>query len=140
MQERTFRRSTMHDRLVGGTGGLICLQQPSALRSCGQNELLAHKVVTTPRRPNYFQLPSLNLSKRAMPDGDKPSTHADEINRKTGSQTARDVRKIAMARDSIVNSLRARMVHSSSHSEQGTDAPAGGGGAVRLASGAQTAR
>lgn len=67
-------------------------------------------LATTPRRPDYFKLPSLNLSKTAATQGNVGKLDLVHKTRSTaGSQTARDVRKIAMARDSIVNSLRIRM-------------------------------
>lgn len=146
MEAKAFRRSTMHDRLVGGAGGLICLQQgqePSALESRRQEEL----VMATTRRTNFFKLPSLDLSKTARPlDGVRHSP-AHAARRRAGSQTSRDILAVAMARESIVNSLRARMVQTAAHSEQGADGPVGaddrGSRApvrLRLVSGAQTAR
>ena len=144
MEAKAFRRSTMHDRLVGGAGGLICVQQgqePSALESRRQAEL----VMATTRRTNFFKLPSLDLSKTARPlDGVRHSP-AHAARRRAGSQTARDILAVAIARESIVNSLRARMVQTAARSEQGADGPVGADDSgsrapVRLVSGAQTAR
>jgi hypothetical protein len=67
-------------------------------------------LATTPRRPNYFKLPSLNLQRTAVTKGDVGKRDLVHEARSTaGSQTARDMRKIALARDSIVHSLRVRM-------------------------------
>jgi hypothetical protein len=55
MLEKTFGRSTMHDRLVGGAGGLICLQQPTAVESNHHQEVLtARNALERVVRPALF--------------------------------------------------------------------------------------
>lgn len=132
-----IKRSTLLDRHLGGAGGLMCMQQlstPGLWRPGRPDELLARQamrkaMLETPRqRTNYFNLPSLNLTKDTMGSGissprlqmrDGGSQTAREMGGRggwqiegtagSGSQTARDGRKIAIAKESIMNSLKERL-------------------------------
>lgn len=86
------------------------------VRNCPHNQVL-----TTPRRPtNYFTLPSLNLkhvksntSARSRGGSQTAREGADlqsaEKGSRTGAQTARERAKVALAAESIVNSLKKRL-------------------------------
>ena len=56
MLEKTFRRSTMHDRLVGGSGGLICLQQPTIVESKQQQARTAPIALERVVRPPFCEI------------------------------------------------------------------------------------
>jgi len=111
------------------------LVYPESARPCRPEELLARQalqqaLLTTPRqRTNYFNLPSLNLTQDKMKSGGSTERLATlimqgsgsqtarnldsnpevENARESGSETARDMRKIEIAKESIVNSLKGRM-------------------------------
>jgi hypothetical protein len=71
--------------------------------------------MTTPRRPiNYFNLPSLSLKNMHVSGGLKTARErlnvesASDTGRAAGAETARDRAKVALAAESIVNSLKKR--------------------------------